>query len=409
MSTTLGPGALLVTKRLLDSLKLGPPGGRWFFMVPGASIGLELYIDFDRLREATLAAFRQFPATLSGLQIDDVSGLIKKCLLDSMKETQIAGRIFDAMLQGGYHQARPLAEVVGDLELMRLANLLQEELSRMPATSLYLRPVWGWCAPASPIVRESLIWVPGRHDLNALAQFIGLKDAHLVNGVCPPLARWDGRKLPLDIMDSWIGVCASTDVSGAAGLQRIRGALSLALPTNRSRVFSGATLERWEFRLRHDGRVTIGMPEALVPPLLSSPQMTDEHFAFLQAVLVDQANNQRLQVALEYVAAGWEPKGRLGFLHNAIAFDALYGDSGVGVRKSIQAGIVKGAANFTEISDRAQLLYRIRNALIHGDVASIEACPEYLKYIERYEIDPASDQVRILQSCVHAAVGRLAS
>ncbi|MGE5526552.1 MAG: hypothetical protein ACM3SS_22780 [Rhodospirillaceae bacterium] len=405
MSTILDPGALVVTKKLLASLKLGPPGGRWSFFVPGSSTGLELYVDFDRQRAAALAAFCQFPKTLAGHQVDQVSSRMQKCLLENMERTNIAARIFDALLCGGYAHATPLAEIVQGVELIYLAKLLQDELSHMAAASLYLRPVWGWRAPESPIVSEPLIWVSGTYDLNALAHFIGLQDAILVNGICPPLAHWDGRKMRLRPLDSWIGACANNDVAGASSLQRIRGALSLALPANRSRVFSGATVERWQIRLARDGATTITMPEPLVPPLLSSPEMNDERFAFVRAALVEYASNQRLQVALEYAAAGWEPRGRLGFLHNAIAFDALYGDPKVGVRKSISFGIAKGAANFSEIEDRADMLYRMRNALTHGEVSSIEACPEYLKYVERFHIDPASDQLRILRSCVSTAVG----
>ncbi len=405
MGATLDPGVLVLTKRFLESLRLGPPGGRWSFMVPGAPIGLELYIDFDRLRTAALIAFRQFDTALAGQNVDDVSKRLQKCLLDNMERTKIAERIFDAVFQGAYQQARPLADVVDSVAFLHFARLLQEDLSRTPDASLYLRPVWRWRAPDPPIVSEPLVWVPGTYDLNSLAEFIGIDDAGFVSSVCPPIARWNGRKVPLGQMDSWIGACASNDVAGASALRRIRGALALALPASRSRTFSMATVERWEIRLHPNGSMTITTPEELVPPLSSNPQMTDEQFAFVKASLVGQVGNQRLQVALEYAAAGWEPRGRLGFLHNAIAFDALYGDSKIGVGKSIKAGIAKGAASFRNIEDRANMLYRIRNSLTHGEVASIEACPEYLKYIERFRVDPASDQVRILQSCVHAFSG----
>jgi len=38
-------------------------------------------------------------------------------------------------------------------------------------------------------------------------------------------------------------------------------------------------------------------------------------------------------------------------------------------------------------------------------VALIEAAPQYLEYLERFGLDPATDQVKLLQTCVWHAVG----
>jgi len=65
-----------------DAVRLRPPGGLWSFFVPGMSLGLELYIDFDKMRSAAILALKLYPQTLSGNNTEEVAskGLLKFAL-----------------------------------------------------------------------------------------------------------------------------------------------------------------------------------------------------------------------------------------------------------------------------------------------------------------------------------------
>jgi len=119
----------------------------------------------------------------------------------------------------------------------------------------------------------------------------------------------------------------------------------------------------------------------------------------IAGLLVNQAANQRIQVALEYIAGGWQPIGRMGFLHNAIALDALFGKDG-SVRKSILEGVEKYVGKIDRVRIRTELLLKIRNRLLHGESSNVESCPEYLQYHESFNIDPAKDQIQIIRMCL---------
>jgi hypothetical protein len=50
----------------------------------------------------------------------------------------------------------------------------------------------------------------------------------------------------------------------------------------------------------------------------------------------------------------------------------------------------------------------MRNALLHGQAASIEETPDYRSYYEQFDVDPVSDQHEILRTCLFGLLGRAA-
>jgi len=394
-----GPAALPaeIVEQFFESLRLGPPGGRWQFLIPQSAFGFELYVDFDRMRETSLRVMRHFDAALSGERVEDVSARMKRCLLEHMKSTRMDETLFNAFTARVYKSGYTLRDVAHPAQLAAYSQILHDELSRLSSLSIFLRPIWKWCPP-EPTITDQVVWVTGNYDLNELVKRLGHDRPNYLTAIFPPVKRWDGRKTPLTEADSWIGTYARSVVEGESVLKRVRGALSFAVEAPQSRMFSAAQLQGGQIIIDRDSW-TISFPESLVPPLLTQPQITPEMLNMLRGALVGGANNQRLQVALEYAAAGWEPRGRLGYLHNAIALDALFGVRGK-VGASIKAGLERTAGKVPDIGKRADLLYDIRNELMHGQAASIESCSKYLDYVEQFHVDPAADQLAILRECI---------
>jgi hypothetical protein len=106
-----------------------------------------------------------------------------------------------------------------------------------------------------------------------------------------------------------------------------------------------------------------------------------------------------MEIALQFVGAGWQPFGRLSSLHNAIAFDALFGEKGK-VGASIKAAVGSLTGGMSGADERISRLLDIRNALLHGEVGTVEASKEYGPYLEQFDRDPQQDQVAILQLCI---------
>jgi hypothetical protein len=184
-------------------------------------------------------------------------------------------------------------------------------------------------------------------------------------------------------------------------MQAFLGALSMAMdfPTSRSFTYTRSRLPKGHVAIRQDGKCTIWYRPPQLPEGLGAIAVNPPMLKMIAGLLVNQAANQRIQVALEYIAGGWQPIGRMGFLHNAIALDALFGKDG-SVRKSILEGVEKYAGKIDRVRIRTELLLKIRNRLLHGESSNVESCPEYLQYHESFNIDPAKDQIQIIRMCL---------
>lgn len=79
--------------------------------------------------------------------------------------------------------------------------------------------------------------------------------------------------------------------------------------------------------------------------------------------------------------------------------DALFGENGK-VRQSILSGVEKHCSEATSAKDKYDLILKIRNDILHGEFSSLETSPHYLAYYEKFNNDPASDQIAILNECL---------
>jgi hypothetical protein len=184
-------------------------------------------------------------------------------------------------------------------------------------------------------------------------------------------------------------------------MQAFLGALSMAMDFPKSRFFTytRSRLPKGHVAIRQDGKCTIWYRPPQLPEGMGTIAVNPPMLKMIAGLLVNQTANQKIQVALEYIAAGWLPIGRMGFLHNAIALDALFGEDG-SVKKSILAGVEKHAGEIDRVRIRTELLLKIRNRLLHGESGNVESCPEYLEYHENFDVDPAKDQILIIRMCL---------
>jgi hypothetical protein len=173
-------------------------------------------------------------------------------------------------------------------------------------------------------------------------------------------------------------------------------------------LFSGDLPLRGKMTIRSDGEMTFN-PSPLFPTLLNPQTLCNSMLTDLQDLIGDGIMTgdlrRRVNVALEFIATSWISPPRMRFFNNAIAFDALFGMQGQ-VRKAIVDGVMEHAAAIPKVSKRIELLLKMRNAMLHGEVATIEETPQYRLYYEEFDVDPISDQQTILRASCFSLLGR---
>lgn len=106
----------------------------------------------------------------------------------------------------------------------------------------------------------------------------------------------------------------------------------------------------------------------------------------------------KMSVCLHNYSLGLQSNSDIAFIHYFIALDALYGTD-KGNRNSIIKGILSlKLENFDE--KRAERLYRLRGALIHGGIKSCKDWINYRDYLRKYKSEPFSDLQRILATAI---------
>jgi len=361
---------------------------------PSGSAVFTLFIDRKLLRQTTIDVIRQYPSLFGGQPIERVSRLLTDFAKDSISVLG-PGRVFFAL---GKDQS--LLDLANGDALEIMSSNLQASLNNSGQRAVYLLPL-SQITLSGEIVSDQLFWVPGGSDLNIILNRFGRFERRLSGNQFPPYAG-SNPSWPVDPTDSWIGCYEGSHSQAASVMQTFLGALSMAIdfPKSRSFTYARSRFQKGHVAVRQNGTCTMyydrspHLPEGLgvIAVSLSMLEM-------IGGLLVDRATDQRVQVALEYVAAGWQPIGRIGFLHNAIALDALFGKKNA-VGKSILDGVETFASKIDKVRARVELLLDMRNQLLHGESKSLESCPEYLRYYETFEIDPAYDQIRILRTCL---------
>lgn len=388
-----------VAESLIRAIRLKPPGWTWQFFPSRPDrphegrIGIELFVDHAALRRAGLLAMRQQPERLGGLPVSDVTDLLKGTLQNGF--WRFMNRLLPRL-----GTIEKLSELVDPTDLAVVAADLESALSATAGPKLWLVPGWRLQIDA-PLDRGGWIIARGggsqTHSLDAVMGSRGLDGA-----LFPPINLGITRH-PVDERDSWLGVRAHSEHEAVPRLGALFGAISLAIDFPRSRRFSGEDFPEGLLSIDGNDRPIFRTRGPRFPPIMEGASLSEGQVGWIGRLLHDPSRSRELQLriltCLEYVAAGWHPGGRLGFVHNAIAFDALFGEKHQ-VTKSIVEGVTKSAPDIPQIQLRIQSLLSMRHALLHGRVAAVELTSEYLDYWDRYDVDPHRDQVAILRTCI---------
>lgn len=354
----------------------------------------KLFIDRKLLRQTAIDAIREYPLLLEGEGLEEVSRLLIKFSKGSILALG-PGVVF--------------ASLGEDLSLLDFANrdAIKFLAASLPEFIEASRRKTVWLVPISEvqlsgeIVSNQLFWIPGEANIDAVLTRFGRFQRRLTGNQFPP---WIGnhRSWPVGPADSWIGCFEKSRSRAESAIQAFMGALSMAIEFPRAHYFTyrPSRFPNGHVEVSTNGDCTVQYDSPLhLPTGLGSINVSPSMLKMIRQLVVERAADHRVQVALEYIAAGWQPIGRIGFLHNAIAFDALFGKKNA-VKESILAGLATFASKIDGVRSRGELLYKMRNRLLHGESKSLESCPEYLTYYETFEIDPAYDQIIILRTCL---------
>lgn len=280
------------------------------------------------------------------------------------------------------------------------ATALRSYISELREAKVYLIPAKRLSVAADLPGRRILFVRPDGDFLAALAH-TGLNVPSLRARHFPPFAH-EKPEGELTDSDSWIGCISHSDQGAYNLLEALLGAISLLLPLQRSRIFSMAGRNPSIYCLGGPWIARLDGPK--FPPLGNDHQLTAADAALLRRLFEERTGDdlqRRLELGLQFVGAGWAPASRFSFLHNAIAFDALFGEQRK-VRRSITERVSLLAASVPGIEDRIGRLIDMRNALLHGEISTVESSPAYPGYYEIFGCDPHEDQVRILAACIRS-------
>ncbi len=393
---------ILTTKNLLASFRLAgsqkQDNIQFQWHEPGngglsGSAVFTLFIHRRLLQRTAINVIRQHPQLFGEQSVETVLRLLTDFARRSISVLG-PGKVFSAI---GEDQS--LLDLANDDTIEVISFQLQACLNNSGKKMAYLLPL-PEVQLSGEIVSDRLFLVPGASELDTTLRRFDRFQISLLGNQYPP---FDGKhpSWPVQSTDAWLGVFEGSHARAESVIQAFLGALSMAMdfPMSRFFTYTRSRLPQGHVAIRQDGKCTIWYRPPHLPEGLNAIAVSLPMLRMIAGLLVNQTANQKIQVALEYIAAGWLPIGRMGFLHNAIALDALFGEDG-SVRKSILAGVEKHAGKIDRVGIRAGLLLDIRNQLLHGESSNVESCPEYLEYYEKFGIDPAKDQIRIIRMCL---------
>ncbi|MBS0164998.1 MAG: hypothetical protein JSR29_02865 [Nitrospira sp.] len=395
-STSLITKSLLASFRLAGSEKEDTIQFLWHesgnYGLSGSAV-FTLFIKRRSLQQTAIDVIRQHSPIFDEQSVETVSRLLTDFARNSIS---VLGpeKVFSAL---GEDQSLLALANDGAIEIMsfQLHTCLNNSRQKMA----YLLPL-PEVQLSDEIVSGRLFLVPGASDLDTALSRFDRFQISLLGNQYPP---FDGKhpSWPVRSTDAWLGVFEGSHARAESVKQAFLGALSMAMDFPMSRFFTHtrSRLPQGHVAIRQDGKCTIWYRPPQLPEGLGAIAVNLPMLKMIAGLLVNQAANQKIQVALEYIAAGWLPIGRMGFLHNAIALDALFGKKD-SMRKSILAGVERHAEEIDRVRIRTRLLLDMRNRLLHGKSGNLEFCPEYLEYHEKFDIDPAKDQIRIIRMCL---------
>lgn len=382
----------------MDSVKLGPPGGKWQFIwnpyYPRPSvggIGYEFYINFEKHKRAALKTLKEHQVLLEGVSIEEVSTFFKDFFQLSIGDLGLFERVYSFKLKN--HTVRELLPdgLIPELN-RRFARFLEEKLT----DSLFAMPISG-----IPCITEKLegdlLWVPGNFNLEKIATEMGIPEDDIATGVFPPIKNYKYKTYDVGEEDSWFVVKAKHENIAEAYFRRMTGALSVILQYPQSRFITGRKTIKGRIWFTRDGSQNFDFRNCLVPAVA-----LPIYFKKNQEKLFERLCNiedKRAQICLEFLAESWGKSRIIAFINTSIAMDALFGENGK-VRTSILSGVEKNCTNVTHAKEKYSLILDIRNDILHGNTSTLETSPHYLKFYEEFNNDPADQQILILNDCL---------
>lgn len=384
---------------LLKAMRLKPPGGTFQFIPnkPGAighgAIGVELFLNHALLRQAAITFLAKKKSFVVGLAVEAVTSRFTKIIEDRFYEKHL-----DRYLQQ-HKKHETLLEISEANDIFEIADEMSNAFSVTTESSIWVTPFWNLEIDSELDIGDWAILRGGNLSNGGLRSRLTLPG---IDGAQFPPFDFKVTTHPVSKQDSWLVVRATDRALALSKISTLLGAISMAISPDKSRLFSGVEFPEGFFWVTPKGTSTFSSRGVTIPTVFGGIKLISARIDWIGKLLVGSTQTpefqSRILTSAEFVAAGWAPKGRLGYLHNAIAFDALFGING-SVSKSIIAGVTKHAATISDIEARIKLLIRVRNALLHGSTAAIEALDEYLEYWQKFDTDPFTDQIRILHAC----------
>jgi len=388
-----------IIKTLLSSLRFSQPGGRWQFLwnpqhpyLFSGGLGFEFFIDFEKQTISSIQAIKRYQTYLSGYSISSVSSLLQKYF-----ESVISDIGADALFLTR-DKNRSVLDVTPNSKFSVLIDKLDRFIEKNAIKLLYLMPVNGFPCPKS-LVNMTLAWVPGSFDLADIFQPLGINPSFIKNERFPPINDQQIRYHSMTVSDSWFICHASSESEAESTFKRMVGALSVILEYPKSRFITGRQMIKGRAQFNHDGSFTLFDKPPLAPAVGTPIEITEDMIDRFYSLLIENSADSRIQVALEYLADAWGNTPRISFINNSIAMDALFGIPRQ-VRTSILSGVESYASEIPDSKDKYDLILNMRNGLLHGEYPTLELCPHYLEYFEKYKKDPIDEQILIINKCL---------
>lgn len=388
-----------IINSLLSSIRFSPPGERWqFFWNQSNSLffvggyAFNFFINFEKQNISAIKAIKCYQTYLLGYSISSVTSLLQK-YFESVISDIGANTLFSMQ-----NQNSSVLDVTPKSKFSILVAKLDLFIEKYAIKSLFLMPVNGFPCPKT-ISNTTIAWVPGNYDLNKILRPLRINYPFIENESFPPIKDKQIKHHFITASDSWF-ICQASSISEAESIfKRMAGALSVILEYPKSRLISGRKMIKGRAMFSHDGSFTFFHKPPLVPAVATPIEITVHMVNIFHSLLVKKLNNSRIQVALEYLADAWGNTPTLSFINNSIAMDALFGIPGQ-VKSSILSGVESYAFEIPDSKEKYDLILKMRNGLLHGEYPTLELCPHYLEYYEKFNKDPKSEQILIINKCL---------
>lgn len=382
----------------LGSVRFSPPGNEWQFLWSSdksfpsfGGLGFTFYMNPEKERRASIGIIKENPDLLEGLSIYAVATLLKDFLQEHLKD------IGGSSLFGRHGMDCSVLDIISKAQISLLESKLKNYLADKARKSIFMMPISG-VPCAIQRIEGDIMWVPGDYDLHQLIKEFPITQGHITNSQFPPFSAWDWRKSPLGRKDS-LFVCKAINLNQAESIfLQLTGALFCILDRGETKLITGRQMIDGRLSFQPDGSYAFHGKRCLVPPI-ALPFKFNQAYSLLFWNLCAESSNNRTKTCLEYIGEAWGKSPIASFIHHSIAIDALFGVNR-NVKRSILDGVSKHCLSISNAVQRYELIWKLRNSILHGEYATLELSPCYLKYFDEFNEDPTDDQIKIIRECL---------